>query len=137
MNDLVARVHRRSIESWYLAERGEPERLHPAWQSPFALNIGIASAAERARRIHLAGAIWLKNDDLRFAGQLWISDLASGTTWAFRRCREPGGKHLYLGPIHRVLVSRGRPLFRYPLRYSESDDPEQDRLLLTMAPPPG
>jgi hypothetical protein len=139
VSTLDERVAARALEEWYLAPDADaderPARRHPCWQSPFALGRGEGERADRVRRILKAGDIWLKNYDLRFAGQLWISDHEAGTTWAFRRCRTPGGKHQVVGPLPLVVVERGRRLFDTPLRYAESSDRELDRLLLSFVAP--
>lgn len=144
MSTLSREVRERSLREWYLADdRGpdagpppRPSRPHLAWHSPFALPLpGAGSVAQRARRIRKAGDIWLRNHDLRFSGQLWLWDEGAGTTWAFRRCREPGGQHLRLGPLPLVVLERGRRLFDHPVFYRETDDPELEALLLSLAPP--
>lgn len=130
--DLATRVRYRSLESWYLADGGKPSRRHACWQSPFALYAEAGDRADRERRIQLAGDIWLRNFDLRFYGQLWMFDDVAATTWVFRRCREPGGRHIRLGPIADVAMSAGRQLFGLELRYRESDDPAHEQLLRSL-----
>lgn len=134
MIDLPTRIRFSSLASLYLADSGKPTRRHACWQSPFALGTA-ADRADRERRIKLAGELWLRNFDLRFSGQLWIFDDEAGTSWAFRRCRRPGGRHLKVGPMPEVMHMGGRPLFGYRLRYRECDDADLDKLLLSLVEP--
>lgn len=136
MIPLAHRVRRRSLDRWYFAAGGEPARRHLVWQSPFALARADEAWPARFERIRTAGGLWLRNFDLRFAGQLWLVDEVSGTTWAFRRPRRPGEQNLIAGPIAGVLIEGGRRLFRSAVRYRETDDAELDALLLSAAPAP-
>lgn len=136
MIPLAHRVRRRSLDRWYLAAAGEPARRHLVWQSPFALAGADEPPARRSERIRIAGGLWLRNFDLRFAGQLWLVDEVDRTTWAFRRYRRPGEQNLIAGPLSGILIEGGRQIFRSAVRFRETDDRELDALLLSAAPDP-
>jgi len=136
MIQLAHRVRRRSLERWYLAAAGEPARRHLVWQSPFALAGAHEPPARRFERIRTAGGLWLRNFDLRLAGQLWLLDEVTRTSWAFRRYRRPGEQNLVVGPLAGLLIDGGRQLFAAGVRFVETDDQELDALLLSAAPIP-
>jgi hypothetical protein len=117
-----------SLQHLYMVER-MPDRLdevppHQLWQAPFVLAPLDEPWDTVARRVRLAGELWLVNQDFRPYNELIVAHVDRPWFMAFQRGARPDEGDVFIGPLAARVIrpSDAKPLWSgFPLCFREAE----------------